>query len=62
MGEVEQPSVKFIVTGEMLRMEYLYAQSEIVLVEKEEDVNQMIDEGIVADNDRVILEEEVEDL
>ncbi len=45
----------------MLGMEYLYEQSGIVLAEKEEDVNQMIDEGIVADDDSACLEEEVED-
>ena len=40
-------------------MEYLYAQSGIVLAEKEE-VNQMIDKEIVADGDSVILEEEIQ--
>ena len=42
-------------------MDYLYAQSGIVLAEKEEEVNQMIDEGIIADVDSVVLEEEIED-
>lgn len=45
----------------MLGMDYLYAQSGIVLAEKEEEVNQMIDEGIIADDDSVVLEEEIED-
>lgn len=45
----------------MLGMDYLYAQSGIVLAEKEEEVNQMIDEGIIADVDSVVLEEEIED-
>lgn len=42
-------------------MDYLYAQSGIVLAEKEEKVNQMIDERIIADVDSVVLEEEIED-
>lgn len=45
----------------MLGMDYLYARSRIVLAEKEEEVNQMIDEGIIADDDSVVLEEEIED-
>ena len=59
MSGVDHIGEKFIVTGEMLGMEYLYAQSGIVLAEKEE-VNQMIDKEIVADNDSVILEEEIQ--
>ena len=55
MSGVDHFGEKFIVTGEMLGMEYLYAQSGIVLAEKEEEVNQMIDEGIVADDDSAIL-------
>ena len=61
MSGVDHFGEKFIVTGEMLGMKYLYAQSGIVLAEKEEEVNQMIDEGIVADDDSAILEEEIED-
>ena len=46
----------------MLEMEYLYAQSGIVLAEKEEEVNEIIDKRIVGDDGSVILEEEMEDL
>lgn len=45
-------------TGEKLGIEYLYAQSGVVLVEKEGDLSDVIDEGIEADsNGNVDLEE-----
>ena len=46
------------VPGEKLGIEYLYAQSGVVLVEKEGDLSDVIDEGIEADsNGNIDLEE-----
>ncbi|KAJ7391248.1 hypothetical protein OS493_019379 [Desmophyllum pertusum] len=46
------------VSGEKLGMEYLYSQSGMVLVEKEDDLSSLIDEGIELDSDSVTDVEE----